>query len=87
MEKLLRHSIIGDEDIGPPITVVISETDTQTFAGMICNSGLFRNIAKAAVPLVMKEEVSDGAELIRMAVGAVAGFVLSAKGIYGEIPL
>ncbi len=60
--------VIGDEEIGLAVEIVVRHPHAHAFADMIPNTPLFRNILECAVALVEKELVGQALVIARMAV-------------------
>ena len=56
VEKTL-HRIVGDEDVGEAIAVVVGERDAQSFAIGIGDAGFLGNVGEGAVSIVVIENV------------------------------
>ena len=55
VEEEVVISIIGDEQIGPSISVIVGHADTHTLANFVANVPLRRDILKGAITFVQKQ--------------------------------
>ena len=69
VKKIVFEGIVGDEDVGKPIVVVVGKRQTHAFANILGNVGLFGDVSKSAVAVVAVEDVRHSQEIDRRAVG------------------
>src|SRR5213078_3649371 len=86
-EQLLGHRVVGYKNIGPAITVKIVDGDTESFAGKSCDPTALGNICESSITVVVKNKMGNRTELVGMAIGAIAGLVLSAVNVGSVVPL
>ena len=84
MKQPFRDGVIGDDEVGPSIAIVIGDGDTEPFA-RTASTGLLRNLYELAVTFIVVEENRCRLEEFWMAVGAVALRLLAAVDV-GESP-
>src|SRR3989449_6129995 len=85
-KKLLCDRVVGDENIGPAITIEIVDRDPKPFPRGTREATLLGNIRERPVSVVVKHEVCDRFELVGVAIGAIAGTVFTTVNIR-EVPL
>jgi len=87
VEQEVGLGVVGDEDVGAAIAVVIGERDAHAFADVAANTGGLRDVGEGAVAVVAVERVGEAGVHAGMAVGALAGARLDARGLGGGIPV
>src|SRR5579859_1209315 len=83
--KKFNHRVIGDDDVNVAIAIVIGDGDAKSFA-RFRKADLLRDFGEMTVAVIVIDQRSDRLEIVGMAVGAVAFFVLSAPDVV-EVPL
>ncbi len=77
------HHVVGDVDVGVPVTIVVAERDAETLAGRVGDAGLLRDVRKRPVPVVPVQPIGHPVEHRRMAVHAVSVFLQAAIRVFG----
>src|SRR5688572_4443174 len=70
VEKEIRHGIVGDINIVPSVTVIVSKNHTEPVSVRTVNAGFLRHVGKGTVTVVAIEDVRKAVVDIRMAVHA-----------------
>src|SRR5450755_24848 len=86
MKKKIRHVVIGDEDVGIAVLIVVGERKAHPAAGEGGNAGLLRHIFKRAVAPVVIESAGDPLEIFGMAIHANRTLCISAEAIVVRRP-
>ena len=80
MIEEFQHRVVRDNQINFAVPVVIGECDAQSLP-WFRNPDLFGNFGKVSVAIVVIDQGSDRLKDVRMAVGTVTLFALSAPDI------
>src|SRR5260370_42037054 len=62
--KLVRLGIVGDQEIGPAVVIVVKPGDAKSFGGRVVEAGFLRHIFKLAIAKVVPE--ARGGPFIRL---------------------
>ena len=57
MKERVIGRVVGDEEIRPPVEIVIGHSNAHAFADVVAHPPLFRHILKCAVALVQEKLV------------------------------
>src|SRR5262249_34594680 len=86
IEKTL-HRIVGHENVGKAVAIVIGERDPEPFAAGIRDSGLFGHVRKGSVAVVLIQNIGHAFVVIRMTIRPIARSVFSADAVGLEAPI
>ena len=53
MEQIIRHVVVGDKNVLPPVVVIVKGDHTQPVSGLDSQSGALAHIAKSTVAVVV----------------------------------
>src|SRR5262249_3164620 len=67
--KLVGLSVVGDQEVGPAVLVVIEHGHTQRFRAAVKNPGRCCDIFKSAIPPIMKQPAGLPDVCLRRTVG------------------
>ena len=67
----VRRPVVGDEDVHPPVPVVVGDGDTHPLPEVPIEAGRGGDVGERAVAVVAQERVRQGLEDVRVAVDAV----------------
>src|SRR5262249_54548980 len=89
--EVVLHGVVGDEQIHPAVVVNIGGDRSPSLAQELADAGLFCNIFKCSVAIVVKQPASSRRIAARAAVVTLAGPLVSAEHVFrfvkiGETP-
>ena len=70
VEQEVRHAVVGDEHLRPPVIVEVGDDDAEAVAAMRADAGLRADVGEDALAVVAVDDVRQRLEVERMTVEA-----------------